>query len=529
MNRKERRANKKKNSLKSSPSGQPTIVAQPVSSTELQNAKNLINSGNYADGTKALLEIIKEDPTNPEALEYMALAAERIGNYDAALNMFLSIYKIFPDRQMLRVYIGHMLVKLDRNDEALEHLLPIVKSSPELLKPQFLCGLAYLYLGDFKNMEEHFLSTLEIDPEHIEALYNYLTSKKVIEDKENPFYKTLIKLKAQYDSNNLPNHNDAVLLHFTLYKVHEDLKEYDAAFEYLLEATQLKRSKLNYSTDAAKEYFRLVKNYFSKDLFTSVKPENNSSDIPVFILGMPRSGTTLLEQIMHAHPDIEGIGENAVLDLMIKEYSHMEPFNGAKYPLRANQKTKETLSVQQIADKYIEYLEQRCPGAKRVINKSITNIHWVGFIALAFPNAKLIHLKRNPLDSCLSSFSKNFTGDGQTFSYNMKEMGEYYAEYMELLDHWNKVFPEKILNIEYESIVADIETEAKKVIEFIGLEWDENCLKFYEAKKSVRTASASQVRQPIYNKAVDRWRRYENHLSPLIESLGKYAPSDAPK
>lgn len=527
MNRKERRAQKKKEP-KHKPAPQPSAPAtQLVTEQELNTAKNLIDGGNYADGTMALLQVIKKDPTNIQALEYMALAAERIGSYDSALNMFLSIKKAFPQRKSIDLYIGHMLFKLDRIDEALEYLLPLTESDPDNFKPKFLVGLQYLFLGDVDKMEHYFNQVLKINPVHIETLYNYVSNKKVVKDKDHPIFKTLKDLEKTYNQGKITDPKDAQLLHFALYNVYENLKEYDKAFDYLNKANSLKRQQLKYDTDEAKEYFSLIKSYFSKERMETSLEDSHPSELPVFIVGMPRSGTTLLEQILHSHPHIEGIGENPALDNLIRLYSYLPPLNDTKYPLRTNQNPNEILTTGQIAEKYVNYIIKECPSAKRIVNKSITNFHWLGFLALIYPNARFIDLRRNPMDSCLSTYSKNFNGESQSFAYNLSELGEYYVEYLSLMVHWNSLLEDRILSISYEEIVNDTEGQARRVIDFLGLEWDEKCLKFYEADKKVRTASAAQVRKPIYKEAMERWRRYETPLIPLIQALGDAAPENA--
>lgn len=477
-----------------------------------------------AEASQKALEVIKSNPLNIKALEVMALCAERIKSYDSALNLFLSIKELKPRHHIIDLYIGHMLIELERYDEALSYLTPLQKIETKNDTLQFLLGLAHMYKGDKDKMHAHLKKSLTLNPLNIDALYTYITNAKVVTSHDSPYLKGILKLKEQDNTDTLNNERTQILLYFSLYKAYEDLEDYDTAFDYLLKATKLKRKDIPYNSNSAKKYFSDIKAFFTEDFIKEFDISTScKSDRPVFILGMPRSGTTLLEQVLHAHPDIEGIGESPVLDMLIREYSYIPPHNDAKYPLRVIQKHKKVFSVQQIGEKYCDYLDKVSPISKRVINKSITNFHWFAYILLSIPNAHFIHVTRSPMDSCLSTFTKNFADTTQGFSYDLTEMGEYYREYHALMAYWESIVPGRIIHISYESMVEDLEYEAKRVIKALGLDWSPACLEFHNARKDVRTASAMQVRQPIHKKSISRWKKYEKQLQPLVEALGDLA------
>jgi hypothetical protein len=238
---------------------------------------------------------------------------------------------------------------------------------------------------------------------------------------------------------------------------------------------------------------------------------------PVFIIGMPRSGTSLIEQILASHPAVFGAGELEEIS-KLAESSVAAPGARARFPDAVPAMSAQ--QIRQVGADYIARIRARAPNAKRIIDKMPGNFAFAGLIHLALPNARLIHTRRDAVDTCFSCFSRYFA-HGQWFSYDLGELGRYYRGYEALMEHWRNVLPKGVmLEVDYEQVVADLEHEARRIVEHCGLEWDDACLAFYETQRPVRTASASQVRQPIYGTSVGRWRPYEPFLGPLLEALG---------
>jgi hypothetical protein len=247
----------------------------------------------------------------------------------------------------------------------------------------------------------------------------------------------------------------------------------------------------------------------------------HASALPVFIVGMPRSGTTLIEQILASHPQVFGAGELPDLGDAAARLSEPGDANGA-FPEIVASLPDEVL--RQVGARYADAAGARAPMAERVTDKMPLNFYFVGLIHLALPNARIIHASRDPLDTCLSCFATLFTGDHRV-AYELSELGRYYKAYEGLMEHWRRVLPDGVmLEVRYEDVVADVGREARRIVAHCGLSWDDTCLRFHGSPRPVRTASAAQVRRPIYDSSVGRWRAYDKLLLPLIEALGTGAP-----
>jgi tetratricopeptide (TPR) repeat protein len=306
-------------------------------------------------------------------------------------------------------------------------------------------------------------------------------------------------------------------LHFALAKAYEDLGRYDESFQQLEQGNALKRRQIVYNETAMHRAFERIKEVFDRRLIDTNAKGGYRSQIPVFVVGMPRSGTTLVEQILASHPLVFGAGEIPAFGHLVQQL-RTGPARSIEYPdcvpsLSADQ-------VCELGENYITALRRQDPRAARVSDKMPMNFLYLGLIHLALPEARIVHVVRNPLDTCLSCYSKLFRA-GQRFTYDLTELGHYYRDYAELMAHWSDVLPSgRLLEISYEAVIADLETEARRLVTFCGLPWDPRCLAFYQARRPVFTASAAQVRRPIYQSSEGRWRAYNNYLGPLITALG---------
>jgi len=239
--------------------------------------------------------------------------------------------------------------------------------------------------------------------------------------------------------------------------------------------------------------------------------------MPIFVLGMPRSGTTLVEQIIASHPMVHGAGELQKLNDVILTFR--EP-NGKTIPFPEFVPALDAAALKQIGARYVMSVRKLAPTNERVTDKMPSNYYFVGLIHLALPNSKIIHVVRDPIDTCFSCFRKLFVS-GQNHTYDLGELGRYYRRYEVLMAHWRRVLPrDRILHVRYEEVIADLEGQARRIISHCGLPWDDRCLSFHEMIRPVRTASATQVRQPIYKNAIGRWRVYEEQIEPLLSALG---------
>lgn len=567
MNRKERRANKKKNGK--AQAEQPNLVAQSLASqipgarlekgadgrtrvslpatqqvapqvenkekyiADFERAKALLDEEKLPEATKILTELLKQNASDHGVYELLGLASEKLKNYEAALKFYTAAKGLQKDRPALDLAIASLYIKTDKTEEGLQQLEAcIAEDNPKLLQSERasmygIAGNTYMVAGDKEKAKPYLEKSVELDPDNLELLYNLITQAAKPKSLDDKYFQMLLNIADKDDSTRSGYQNS--LLHYALFDSFDSIKEYETAFDHALKGAAYKNKIVENieGTDTLDGFHTILARYFSKAFFEAYDAEACESDIPVFILGMPRSGTTLLEQIMQSHPDIGGVGEDALLGHLIRHYSMLPPFKGFNFPLRTTTEVQGFFSPQQIGQKYVDYLEKKLPNKKRIINKAIGNLMFAGFFHIAMPNAKFIHIKRNAMDSCLSSFTKNFIENAQSYTYDLNVLGNYYKNYSLIMEHWNKVLPGKILNINYEDIVDDLEGNARKVIDFIGLPWDDRCLKFHETESMVRTASVDQVRKPIYKSSVGRWKRYGPKVIPLIEALGEAAPPEA--
>jgi hypothetical protein len=305
-------------------------------------------------------------------------------------------------------------------------------------------------------------------------------------------------------------------LHFSLGKAYEDIGRHADAFRQWRDGNALRRQLGPYNEAATLGVFDRIRSAFTPDLIRAWGTAGHPSSVPVFIIGMARSGTTLVEQILASHPKAFGAGELTCFETAMK---------GIRTRFAAAASYPEAVSGMLDADfrelgaRYLAEIEKLAPTAARIVDKLPSNFLLAGLIHLALPNACIIHMVRDPVDNCLSCFSKLFTGK-QAHTYDLAELGRYYRNYRKLMAHWERVLPPgRMLTVRYEDVVADLEAQARRVVAHCGLEWDPRCLAYHKTERPIRTASALQVRQPIYDSAVGRARAYAPFLQPLLAQL----------
>ena len=307
---------------------------------------------------------------------------------------------------------------------------------------------------------------------------------------------------------------DQIALHFALGKAYRDVGDHERSFRHFRRGNAIKRGQIRYNEAAMLGIFDRVREVFTPELMSSKAGRGDKSAQPIFIVGMPRSGTTLIEQILASHPQVYGAGEREdfkrVLARIIgpANFPHGVP---ALAPARFDE----------LGSAYLASIGSSAMDAARFTDKGLSNYLYAGTIALALPNARIIHARRDPIDTCLSCFTTLFD-DQQEFTYDLGELGRYYRAYERLMEHWRQVLPEDVmLDVQYEQVVEDIEVQARRILSHCGLAWDDACLSFHKLSRPVQTASAAQVRQPLYRTSVGRWHSYREELRPLLEALGQ--------
>jgi tetratricopeptide (TPR) repeat protein len=307
---------------------------------------------------------------------------------------------------------------------------------------------------------------------------------------------------------------------FSLGKAFEDQKHYDQAFEHYALANQLHRDTIAYDPVQTGVAHERMRNVFSADYFANQGPESGcQSADPIFIVGLPRSGSTLLEQILASHSLVDGTSE--LPDISMIAQGLTQPRSGQIFP-QCMSDLRESV-IRELGEQYLAQTRRHRGHAAFFTDKMPNNFAYVGFIKTILPNAKIIDARRHPMDSCFGCFKQHFA-KGQTFTYDLFELGEFYLEYCELMDHWNSVLPGAVLHVQYEEVVADLDTQVRRILEFCGLPFEESCVNFHETERAVRTASSEQVRQPIYSGSVQTWKRYGEHLDGLREILEPVFP-----
>lgn len=374
-------------------------------------------------------------------------------------------------------------------------------------------GLIWMDLGDLPRAEAAF-SKAAADQQmdtRIGAHYSLVQLRKVTP--AHPSTHDLLAITRDLPA--VPQ-NQLAYLYFALGKCYDDMGEWSQAFQFFAQGCRVKRAQITYDAEQQVTLAHKVTQVFTPQLIDSLRPYANPSALPIFIVGMPRAGTSLIEQIISSHPQVHGAGElkylNDLFDTPFKTNltAHYYPDNLVHF-------SPET--CQALIKKYLSHLRRFSTDARHITDKMPYNYIALGVIHALLPNATIIHVKRDPMDTCLSCYTKLFT-QGQYYSYDLTELGQYYRGYERIMNHWRQLLPDDAwLEIAYEDVVSNLEAEAKRVLDFCGLPWDPGCLEFYRTQRLVRTASFVQVRQPVYTSSIARWRQYQQELAPLIDVL----------
>ena len=314
--------------------------------------------------------------------------------------------------------------------------------------------------------------------------------------------------------------NKAHYLHFALAKALEDTGDFARAFQFLKMGNNLKRRQIRYDEPGTLGMLERISKVFDRALLQRLGGQGHPSPTPVFVLGMPRSGSTLIEQILASHPQVHGAGE---LNHIEKAANMAVPLGGDLIPYPECVAAFDPASLARIGRAYIDSLPAVAQGKIRIIDKAPGNFMHIGLIRLILPNARIIHTTRNPVDTCLSCYSKLFSS-GLYFTYDLEELGRFYRGYRKLMSHWRRELPPGAMHeVSYEEVVRDLEGQARRIIDYCGLPWDGRCIEFHKTVRTVKTASAVQVRKPLFNSSIERWRKHASELAPLLRELGDIA------
>ena len=422
--------------------------------------------------------LIELDPDNPQFQSVFAVESMQSGDYETALATFDSILEILPEEPVTLTSRGNALKTQGKKDEAIDSYRRAIKKYPAH-------GEAYYSLANLK-------------------LFSFT-------DKE-------IAAMESQENNPSVSYMGRVYLDFALGKAYEDMGNFDKAFSYYERGNSSKRSQSRYKSEDLTTEFHAQADVFTEDFVrTNIDSGFKAAD-PIFIVGLPRSGSTLLEQILASHSKVDGTMELPNILSLAQKLRRGEKMSGTShYPSVLETLDSETLAA--FGESYIADTRVHRGNAPFFIDKMPNNFRHIGLINLILPNAKIIDARRHPMGCCFSAFKQLFH-EGQEFSYGLKEVGTYYRDYVDLMDHWDKVFPGQVLRVQYEEVVADLDSQVRRILDYCGLEFEESCINFHETDRSVRTPSSEQVRQPIYQSGVEQWKNFESNLDPLKQALG---------
>ena len=451
----------------------------------------------------------------PEPMLGLARVYKEKDKYDDASLMVKRALEINPDKAEAYCMLGDIHFKKSEYPESEDAYRKALDVEEELLGAHLGIGQVQMELGNLQEAEEKFNYAIELKPDEI-APYVLMAQVRKIK-KKDPVLKRLEEHAKEIED--LPE-TRAMSLHFALGKAFDDVKDYDKAFPHFSAGCRIKRSKIDYSSDAMEKNGKSIREFFTEEQIERLRGGADGSGRPIFVLGMPRSGTTLVETILASHPEVFGGGE---LRDLLKVANQPKP--GVKsegFPM--SMQGMRASDIREMGERYLACLRKYDDQTAHITDKMPANFIALGLIHLMLPDAKIVHVMRNSADICLSNFSKNFN-NSQYHSYDLEEMARYYVNYAKMMEHWRKVLPKgAFYEVQYEQLVSDPEAQTRALIDYCGLEWNDACLSPHKTERSVKTASVTQVRQPVYTSSVERWRRYEAHLQPLIDALGEYAP-----
>lgn len=465
--------------------------------------------GRDADAAAAYEATIALKPDYMEAYNNLGNALLDLRRYDEAVARFEQALALRPDSAEAHNNLGTTLQALGKHDEALQRFGMALTLRPHYADAYTNRGNTLMEMGRLDEARRAFETAVELDPRRPKFYRNLIDSKRFAAG--DPHLAAMQEMAKDLGALEPEARID---LHFALGKALSDVGDYGASFRHLIDGNALMRRRVAYNEATVLEFLKSLAMVFTGEMIAARQGRGNPSPLPVFIVGMPRSGTTLIEQILASHPKVFGGGElSAFSDLMAT-------FTDIDAALAGSDTAAAEAALREVGTRYVDQIRALAPDALRITDKMPANFRLAGLIHLALPNARIIHARRNPIDTCISCFGRAFTGD-QPFTYDLAELGRYYRAYDALMAHWRRVLPEStFLDVSYEDVVDDLEGQARRIVAHCGLEWDESCLQFHRTERLVRTASATQVRQPIYKTSIGRWRAYGDLLRPLLTALG---------
>lgn len=514
---------------------------------DIVKAADFLFKGNLNKAEALTRAVLKQFPTDVTAIRILAEIGLKVGRYEDAQNLLERCLELAPRFDLARHSYVTVLFRRQKISEALEQLEILLKKEPENPNYWILKGTILVRKGDHGAALEIYERILKDYPDQANAQMNYghtlksvgrieetvAAYRKCIELRPNTgeAYWSLANLKtyefsdediaimlAEVTEEGEGTAEDQAHLAFALGKAYEDRKQFDLSFKYYSRGNAIRGINHRYDPkrniyDTARQIQVLNANFMQAHTACG-----HSAPDPIFVVGLPRAGSTLLEQILSSHSQVEGTAELTDIIAISRKLGGKERHTGvSKYPEILEELTPEQFA--ELGEGYIRTTRIQRGSAPYFIDKMPNNFQHIGLIHSILPNAKIIDARRHPMAGCFAGFKQLFAR-GQTFTYGLEKIGFYYRDYLKLMDHWDDVLPGRVHRVQYEDMIADSDTEIRKLLDYCGLDFEENCLRFWETERAIRTPSAEQVRQPIYTSGLEQWRNYEEFLDPLKEALG---------
>ena len=515
---------------------------------ELRTVISYLAANRLGDAERLCRYFMQRNKTHVEGMRLMAEIATRTGVFDDAEFLLETVMELEPEHYDAEIQLTHVLLRRQRfhkaharakslyqrfdqppqqvqalyasvcfgvgdNDEAIQVYQAMIRAMPN--DPALRVSLAHIYnaTGESHRAIDLFKQAYGLNSSFGDAFWSLANTKSY------RFTDDEVRAMTKHLSAGVATSIDRIQMHFALGKAQEDSRNYAAAFENYQQGNALKLAASNHSREQLDIRVSTQIDVCTRSLFERLAGVGCTAPDPIFIVGLPRAGSTLLEQILASHSMVDGTMElHNILDLAKRLRGRDKASDSSpRYPRILSELPAERF--EQFGRQFIDDTRAYRESAPRFIDKMPNNFFHVGLIKLILPNAKVIDARRHPMACCFSGYKQLF-GEGQEFSYGLEEIGNYYKQYVDLMNHWDEVLPGFVLRVQHEDVIEDLETQVRRILDFCGLEFEESCVEFHKTKRTVRTPSAEQVRQPINTSGVDQWRNFEEYLDPLKHALG---------
>ena len=495
-----------------------------------------LHASRYRKAEDAFKKVLIEDENNIDALRFMGILAFKSGNHDIAEAMLTKALKLDPTYSLVWANLAQVFSVTGQLDKAKKSFKNILNMEPKngLIWAEY--GTVLTKLANYQEGKDAYLKALEFKPNsprvHLSLGHVYKTMGEIdnsISSYKNTIFQNNLSGEAYWSLANLKTYSfsdneirdmeetlngdmtdiERSQMHFALGKAYEVMKDYDKSFKNYFKGNKVKKGLIKYSSDDTTQNTKKILEFFNQENIKNLSKSSTNDQDPIFVLGMPRSGSTLVDQIISSHSKVDGTQE---LPNIIKIAAELNADEQSNYPEVL--KELDDMQLSDLGKNYILETAWARDSAPFFIDKMPNNFIHIGLIKTILPNAKIIDTRRDPMDTCFSCF-KQFFARGQLFTYSLEDLGNYYSDYIRAMNHWHNIYGKDILTVHYDNVINKTEETIRELIDYCNLPFEQECLEFYKSSRPVKTPSAEQVRQPIYKSGLNYWKNYENHLSPL--------------